>query len=101
MADAFGVDNSSPIDQAIRELYNPFLKEQAKLEPEFITQLEEQMKKLIQSVHASHTKSQQHAFRAMRPNQRRIVHELASYYNCQTWTQDPEPQRQVVVLATK
>ena len=101
LVDAFGVDTSSPIDQAIREMYNPFLKEQARLEPEFISQLEEQIKKLIQSVQASQSKSQQHAFRVMRPNHRRIVHELASYYNCQTWSQDPEPQRQVVVLATK
>ena len=101
LADAFGVDTSSSSDQAIREMYNPFLKEQAKLEPAFTSQLEEQFKKLVQTAYASQAKCQQHVFRPMKGNHRRIIHELAAYYNCQTWSLDPEPQRQVVVLANK
>ena len=41
------------------------------------------------------------SFSVMKSNQRRFVHELAGYFTCDTYSLDPEPQRNVVAIATK
>ena len=41
------------------------------------------------------------SFSVMKSNQRRMVHELAGYFSCDTYSLDPEPMRNVVAIATK
>lgn len=40
-------------------------------------------------------------FPAMRPNNRKFIHELATYYNLETQSHDKEPNRNVKIYAIK
>lgn len=40
-----------------------------------------------------------HAFKPMNGAQRRVVHELAEYYGCETQSYDEEPNKNVVATA--
>lgn len=42
-----------------------------------------------------------HSFKVMPSNQRRVVHELAEFYGCQTESYDEEPNKNVVATAVK
>lgn len=49
----------------------------------------------------STTSQRTHSFPPMNSNQRRLVHELAVFYNCASRSYDKEPKRNTVVTATK
>ena len=42
-----------------------------------------------------------HSFKCMPSVQRRVIHELAEFYGCQTETYDEEPNKNVVATAVK
>ena len=42
-----------------------------------------------------------HSFPPMNSNHRRLVHEIAVFYNCSSRSYDQEPKRSTVVTATK
>jgi transcriptional repressor NF-X1 len=42
-----------------------------------------------------------HAFKPMKQQQRRLIHELADFYGCKTQSYDYEPNKSVVATAYK
>ena len=42
-----------------------------------------------------------HSFKSMPSSQRRVIHELAEFYGCQTESYDEEPNKNVVATAHK
>lgn len=49
----------------------------------------------------SKQKCRSHSFPPMNRDQRRIVHELAEFFGCETQSYDEEPKRNVVATAFK
>ena len=59
--------------------------------------LTKQLFVLFQSKHPTRS----HAFANMNLNQRKVVHELAEMYGCQTQSYDYEPKKNVVATASR
>ncbi|XP_060590156.1 transcriptional repressor NF-X1-like isoform X2 [Ruditapes philippinarum] len=81
--------------------YTDFLKEQAKKDPVFVAGIEKAFADLVQSAKQSKQPSRSHAFPSMNMNQRKLVHELAEFYGCQTQSYDYEPKKNVVATAPR
>lgn len=82
--------------------YSPFLLEQAKFDPSFVSHVEETFKDLVETFRASPGRAAvSHHFKPMKRDQRRLIHELAEVYQLSSMSYDPEPKRNVVVMATK
>ncbi len=57
--------------------------------------------KKMYNFQAKQIKRCRHAFPPMNRDQRRLVHELAEYYGCETESYDEEPKKNVVATAYK
>ncbi|XP_047136876.1 transcriptional repressor NF-X1 isoform X1 [Hydra vulgaris] len=99
LAEALGIDNNEGLFQHAQ--YSTFLKEQAKVQYLFIQMLENLLENLIFRLKKSSQEQLHHPFPPMNLNQRKIIHELAEAYNCKTYSQDQEPNRNTVVVAAK
>lgn len=82
-------------------LYSDFLKEQARKHSGFVSAIEKELAALIMSAQNSKQASRSHAFPSMIKNHRRIIHELAEFYGCESESYDEEPKRNVVTTARK
>ncbi|XP_071943384.1 transcriptional repressor NF-X1-like [Antedon mediterranea] len=81
--------------------YTEFLKEQAKNQPQFVSSVEEAIKDVVHSAQQSKQPKRSYSFQPMNRDKRRVVHELAEFYGCQGQSYDKDPQRSVVVTASK
>ncbi|XP_038044789.1 transcriptional repressor NF-X1-like [Patiria miniata] len=81
--------------------YNPFLKEQARKNPQLIANIIKELSALVTSAQSSKQPSRSHAFPAMNQIHRRVVHELSEMYGCESQSYDQEPKRNVVTTARK
>jgi transcriptional repressor NF-X1 len=92
------------IDTSIRAkpIYSDLLKNYAREEPAFITDLEKRLELIIKECKLM-TKPIKKWFNLpiMKSFERKIIHELAAYYGLETQSVDPEPYRQVCVIALK
>lgn len=59
------------------------------------------MSELVTMAEKSKQPKRSHAFSAMNRDQRRVVHDLAEYYGCETVSYDQEPKKNVVATAYK
>ncbi|XP_078378356.1 transcriptional repressor NF-X1-like [Oculina patagonica] len=100
LAEALNIENAdlSP-ETTIR--FSPFLIAEAKQHLGFVKSVEETLENLVQTTVKMSASQRSHSFPPMNSNQRRLVHELAVFYNCSSRSYDQEPKRNTVVTATK
>ncbi|ELT89371.1 hypothetical protein CAPTEDRAFT_154981 [Capitella teleta] len=81
--------------------YNAFLKDYAKQHPGFVASVESAFHRLVESAQKSKHPHRSHAFAPMKSMQRRVIHELAEFYGCESLSYDEEPNKNVVATANK
>ncbi|XP_054710252.1 transcriptional repressor NF-X1-like [Uloborus diversus] len=81
--------------------YSEFLKDETKKNPHFVSDVYDKISDLVQLAKQSKQKCRSHSFPPMNRDQRRIVHELAEFFGCETQSYDEEPKKNVVVTAFK
>ncbi|XP_035208182.1 transcriptional repressor NF-X1-like [Stegodyphus dumicola] len=81
--------------------YSEFLKDEAKKNPAFVSGVYDKITELVQLAKSSKQKYRSHSFPPMNRDQRRVVHELAEFFGCETQSYDEEPKKNVVVTAYK
>ncbi|KAJ8313934.1 hypothetical protein KUTeg_008495 [Tegillarca granosa] len=69
--------------------------------PQFVATVEKSLADLVQKAKESKHPSRSHAFPSMNMNHRKVVHELAEFYGCQTQSYDAEPNKNVVATAPR
>jgi len=97
MAEALQIDDvtaSKPDD-----IYSQFLRDSYKNDSKFFSQIENDLKNLIENINWMNLKSKNHSFVAMKKEKRRLIHELAEVFKCQSVSYDREPNRYVCVTA--
>lgn len=67
----------------------------------FVKSIEEALENLVQTTVKMSASPRSHSFPPMNSNHRRLVHEIAVFYNCSSRSYDQEPKRSTVVTATK
>ncbi|CAL1281044.1 unnamed protein product [Larinioides sclopetarius] len=81
--------------------YSEFLKAEAKKNPAFVGDVYNKITELVQLAKDSKQKCRSHSFPPMNRDHRRVVHELAEFFGCETQSYDEEPKKSVVVTAYK
>ncbi|XP_066537752.1 transcriptional repressor NF-X1 [Hoplias malabaricus] len=81
--------------------YSDSLKEDARKDFKFVSEVEEEIKNLVELVNKGKQPKKSHCFPPMRREQRRILHELAEVYGVESVSYDSEPKRNVVITATR
>ncbi|KAG8198878.1 hypothetical protein JTE90_015092 [Oedothorax gibbosus] len=81
--------------------YSEFLKEEAKKNPVVVAEIYSKISDLVQLAKESKQKCRSHSFPPMKREHRRVVHELAEFFGCETESYDEEPKKNVVVTAHK
>ncbi|XP_072031586.1 transcriptional repressor NF-X1-like isoform X2 [Amphiura filiformis] len=98
-ADALNINDPDLLGNSAPS-YIPFLKEQAKKSPAFVSAVEKDFATVVKAVQSKYT-SRSHAFSPMNRDQRRVIHELSDFYGLESQSYDQEPQRNVVVTARR
>ena len=80
-------------------IYSEQLKQIARQNLKWATQIENIIMALVKNVKDSAAKRRMHQMQPMNYEQRKFVHELASFYGCTTESYDVEPLRNVAVVA--
>ncbi|XP_077978274.1 transcriptional repressor NF-X1-like isoform X2 [Glandiceps talaboti] len=100
VADALQIQNPD-LSSKPGVAYCQFLKEQARKNAEFVSSVEKELGNLVTSVQQSKHKKRSHSFAPGNRDQRRVIHELAEMYGCETQSYDQEPKRNTVATAIK
>ncbi|CAF0802157.1 unnamed protein product [Brachionus calyciflorus] len=83
-----------------KPIYNDFLKNYAREDPSLVFNIEYKFAALVQECKLYKTKKSV-CLPVMKTNERRFVHELATYYGIETISEDPEPNRSVTLYGNK
>ncbi|KAG8133164.1 hypothetical protein E2320_010987 [Naja naja] len=95
-------DNSDPFNVRVSApKYSDVLKEDGRKDLKFVSEVEKEMKALIEAVNKSKHTKKSHCFPPMNREHRRIIHELAQVYGIESVSYDNEPKRNVVISAVK
>ncbi|KAF5899023.1 transcriptional repressor NF-X1-like, partial [Clarias magur] len=81
--------------------YSDTLKEDARKDFKFVSEVEEEIKNLVELANKGKQPKKSHCFPPMKRDQRRIVHELAEVYGLESVSYDSEPKRNVMVTAVR
>ena len=101
VAEALNIENPDLSSQGGKIRFSPFLVAEAKQHLAFVKSVEDALENLVQTTLKMSASQRSHSFPPMNSNQRRFVHELAVFYNCNSRSYDQEPKRNTVVTATK
>ncbi|XP_061821295.1 transcriptional repressor NF-X1 [Nerophis lumbriciformis] len=102
LAEALQIDPSSdPFNMRSTSVYSNSLKEDARKDGKFVSNVEEAIKNLVDLVSKGKQPKRSHCFQPMNRERRRIVHELAEVYSVESVSYDSEPKRNVVITAHK
>ena len=101
MALALEIQNPDIQGKLTTPSYTDYLKEFARKNPAFVANVEKNLGELVQNAAQSKHMSRSHSFAPMNRDARRLVHELAEFYGCQTQSYDYEPKKSVVATANK
>lgn len=80
-------------------IYSDFLKDQMRQNGVLVTSVFNKLTELVESAKQSKQKSRSHAFTPMKSDHRRVIHELAEFFGCETQSYDDEPKKNVVATA--
>jgi transcriptional repressor NF-X1 len=104
LAQALQIDPNQALNRLV-PIYSDFLKNFAREDPKFVLKIEKQFEQVIQECKSlpqnSNNKKKSLNFPVMKSHERRLIHELAAYYDLESSSFDPEPFRHVCVYATK
>ncbi|XP_072544158.1 transcriptional repressor NF-X1 [Salminus brasiliensis] len=103
LAEALQIDQSvDPFNaKASTCKYSDSLKDDARKEFRFVSEVEEEIKNLVELANKGKQQRRHHSFPPMKREQRRIVHELAEVYGVESVSYDSEPKRNVVITAIR
>ncbi|KAJ8418686.1 hypothetical protein AAFF_G00001850 [Aldrovandia affinis] len=103
LAEALQIDQSAdPFNvRASSSKYSDSLKEDARKEFKFVSEVEEEMKNLVELVGKGKQSKRSHCFPPMNREHRKIIHELAEVYGIESVSYDSEPKRNVVITAVR
>lgn len=91
LALAFGINQPVNMTNGIPTTYSAELMDLAKSNLQFVQKLEKKFEEVIKGP------SGKHSFPPMDRTQRRLIHELAKFYNLDTESYDKEPSRNVII----
>ncbi|CAF0726780.1 unnamed protein product [Didymodactylos carnosus] len=80
--------------------YSDWLKDIARRNTDFVQMVEKCLQQLVDDTIKYKVSKRCYSFKPMKTQDRKFIHELAAFYNCETQAQDPEPQRNVVAFAS-
>lgn len=102
LAEALQIDSSSdPFNARSSSIYSDSLKEDARKDLKFVTEVEEELKNLVELLNKGKQTKKSHCFPPMNREHRKIIHELAEVYGVESVSYDSEPKRNVVITAHK
>uniref|UniRef100_A0A3Q3K6N0 Transcriptional repressor NF-X1 n=1 Tax=Monopterus albus TaxID=43700 RepID=A0A3Q3K6N0_MONAL len=102
LAEALKIDPSSdPFNVRSASAYSDSLKDDARKDLKFVTEVEEVIKNLVELVNKGKQPKRSHCFPPMNREHRKIIHELAEVYGVESVSYDSEPKRNVVITAHK
>ncbi|XP_052417346.1 transcriptional repressor NF-X1 isoform X39 [Carassius gibelio] len=102
LAEALQIDLSvDPFNKSASSKYSDSLKEDARKDFKFVSEIEEEIKNLVELVNKGKQPKRSHCFPPMKREHLRIIHELAEAYGVETVSYDSEPKRNVVVTAVR
>ncbi|XP_017262302.1 transcriptional repressor NF-X1 [Kryptolebias marmoratus] len=102
LAEALQIDsNSDPFNVRSASAYSDSLKEDARKDLKFVSDVEEEIKNLVDLVNKGKQPKRSYCFPPMNREHRKILHELAEAYGVESASYDSEPKRNVVVTAHK
>ncbi|KYO26224.1 transcriptional repressor NF-X1 isoform C [Alligator mississippiensis] len=103
LAEALQIDdNSDPFNvRSSGPKYSEILKEDARKDLKFVSDIEKEMRALVDAVNKGKHTKKSHCYPPMNRDHRRIIHELAQIYGIESVSYDNEPKRNVVITAVK
>nr|XP_015810198.2 transcriptional repressor NF-X1 [Nothobranchius furzeri] len=102
LAEALQIDSSSdPFNVRSTSLYSDSLKEDARKDLKFVSEVEEEIRSLVELANKGKQPKRSHCFPPMNREHRKIIHELAEVYAVESVSYDSEPKRNVVITAHK
>ncbi|NXY36004.1 NFX1 protein, partial [Pomatorhinus ruficollis] len=103
LAEALEIDdNSDPFNiRSSGPKYSDLLKEDARRDIKFVSDIEKEMRLLVEAVNKGKHTKKSHCYPPMNRDHRRIIHELAQVYGIESVSYDNEPKRNVVITAVK
>ncbi|XP_041040209.1 transcriptional repressor NF-X1 isoform X1 [Carcharodon carcharias] len=103
VADALNINPASdPFHiRSLGSKYSDSLKEDARKDLKFVTEVEEEIKALVEAVNKGKQQKKSRCYPPMNREHRRVIHELAEVYSVESVSYDSEPKRNVVVTAVK
>ncbi|XP_012705504.2 transcriptional repressor NF-X1 [Fundulus heteroclitus] len=102
LAEALQIDSSSdPFNVRSTSVYSDSLKEDARKDLKFLSEVEEEIKNLVELANKGKQPKRSHCFPPMNREHRKIIHELAEVYGVESVSYDSEPKRNVVITALK
>ncbi|KAF7706181.1 transcriptional repressor NF-X1 [Silurus meridionalis] len=100
LAEALQVDPTvDPFNKSSTCKYSDSLKDDARRDFKFVSEVEEEIRNLVELANKGKQPKRSHSFPPMKRDQRRIVHELAEVYGLESVSYDGEPKRNVVITA--
>lgn len=83
-------------------IYSDFLKNYAREEPNFVSDVEKKLETFVKEMKLNIKQTKKYFnLPIMKSYERRVIHELAPYYGFESMSQDPEPFRNVCLIASK
>ncbi|XP_063063115.1 transcriptional repressor NF-X1 isoform X2 [Engraulis encrasicolus] len=102
LAEALQIDQSvDPFNTRTTSKYSDSLKDDARKEFKFVSEVETEIKNLVELANKGKQPKRSHCFPPMSREHRRIVHELAEVYTVESVSYDSEPKRNVVITAIR
>ncbi|XP_016410527.1 transcriptional repressor NF-X1-like [Sinocyclocheilus rhinocerous] len=102
LAKALQIDQSvDTFNKSTSSKYSDSLKEDARKDFKFVSEIEEEIKNLVELANKGKQSKRSHCFPPMKREHRRIIHELAEAYGVESVSYDSEPKRNVVVTAIR
>ncbi|KAG2458454.1 transcriptional repressor NF-X1 [Polypterus senegalus] len=103
LAEALNIDqNSNPFSsRTSTSKYSDTLKEDARKDTKFVSEIEEEMKNLIEQANKGKQPKRSHCFPPMNREHRKLIHDLAEAYGIESVSYDSEPKRNVVITAIR
>lgn len=102
LAEALQIDPSSdPFNVRASSVYSDSLKDDARKDLKFVTEVEEEIRNLVDLANKGKQPKRSHCFPPMNREHRKIIHDLAEVYGVESVSYDSEPKRNVVITAHK
>ncbi|CAK6967447.1 transcriptional repressor NF-X1 [Scomber scombrus] len=102
LAEALQIDSSSdPFNVRSTSIYSDSLKDDARKDLKFVTEVEEEIKNLAELANKGKQAKRSHCFPPMNREHRKIIHELSEVYAVESVSYDSEPKRNVIITAIK